>query len=142
MKSTASCINWKFTLATSKVGILTQILKKDTEVLINLDHDGVYKKGYSTWIKSRKFIVIVNSWSLINSSPMLVEIKGGIGDVGRVVLDNVMEEGVAELFLFAHQLGQVNDQDGGVQSELLIQVSAEGFVGLLVSWRAKKKTYM
>ena len=72
---------------------------------------------------------------------MLVEIKGGIGDVGRVVLDDVMEEGVAELFLFAHQLCQVNDEDGGVQSELLIQVSAEGFVGLLVSWWTKKKTY-
>ena len=69
---------------------------------------------------------------------MLVEIKGGIGDVGRVVLDDVMEEGVAELFLFAHQLRQVNDQDGGIQSELLIQVSAEGFMGLLVSWWTKK----
>ena len=46
MKSTASCINWKFPLATSKVGILTQILKKDTEVLINSDHDGVKIKSY------------------------------------------------------------------------------------------------
>ena len=72
---------------------------------------------------------------------MLVEIKGGIGDVGRVVLDDVMEEGVTELFLFAHQLRQINDQDGGIQSELLVQVSAEGFMGLLVSWWAKKKPY-
>ena len=44
MKSTASCIYWKFPLTTSKVGILTQILKEDTEVLINLDHDRVFKK--------------------------------------------------------------------------------------------------
>ena len=73
---------------------------------------------------------------------MLVEIKGGIGDVGRVVLDDVMEEGVTELFLFAHQLRQVNDQDGGIQSELLVQVSAEGFMGLLVSWWAKKKNIL
>ena len=50
-----SFIYWKFPLTTSKVGgILTQILKEDTEVLINSDHDGVKKTA--TWIRSRKFI--------------------------------------------------------------------------------------
>lgn len=45
---------------------------------------------------------------------MFMKVKGGIGDVRRVELNDVVEIGIAQFLFFARKFSQVNDQDGRI----------------------------
>lgn len=45
---------------------------------------------------------------------MFMKVKGGIGDVRRVELNDVVEIGIAQFLFFACKFSQVNDQDGRI----------------------------
>lgn len=68
---------------------------------------------------------------------MFMKVKGGIGDMRRVELNDVVEIGIAQFLFFACKFSQVNDQDGRIQGKLFIQVSAKSFVGLLMSCKTE-----
>lgn len=58
--------------------------------------------------------MFMQGWDIINSSPMFMKVKGGIGDVRRVELNDVVEIGIAQFLFFARKFSQVNDQDGRI----------------------------
>lgn len=45
---------------------------------------------------------------------MFMKVKGDIGDVRWVELNDVMEIGIAQFLFFACEFCQVNDRDGGI----------------------------